>query len=190
MKGRGTEWRLAEKPTLEYLQTLGYQFIKPEEHAALRDGENQTIFRPHLIAALKKLNNISESDAEAAAAELMRKEDNEEWTEILRGDFSRNVEGQSTQKTLRLIDFHDPQNNHFAVTHQLYVKAEKSRIPDVVVYVNGIPLVVIEEKSPANYKDKNGEAFEQIKQYERDISRLFYTNAFNIVTDRRPPVFE
>ena len=54
MKGRGTEWRLAEKPTLEYLQTLGYQFIEPDEHAALRDGENQTIFRPHLAAALHK----------------------------------------------------------------------------------------------------------------------------------------
>ena len=183
MKGRGTEWRLAEKPTLEYLQTLGYQFIEPEEHASLRDSENQTIFRPHLVAALQRVNGISASDAEAAAAELIRKEDNEEWTEILRGDFSRNVEGQSTQKTLKLIDFHNPSNNHLAVTHQLYVKAEKSRIPDVVVYVNGIPLVVIEAKSPANYKDKNGEAFEQIKQYERDIPRLFYTNAFNIVTD-------
>ena len=183
MKGRGTEWRLAEKPTLEYLQTLGYQFIEPDEHAALRDGENQTIFRPHLAAALQKINGISASDAEAAAAELIRKEDNEEWTEILRGDFSRKVEGQNTQKTLKLIDFHNPSNNHLAVTHQLHVKAEKSRIPDVVVYVNGIPLVVIEAKSPANYKDKNGEAFEQIKQYERDIPRLFYTNAFNIVTD-------
>jgi type I restriction enzyme R subunit len=183
MKGRGTEWRLAEKPSLEYLQTLGYQFVSPDEHATLRDGENQTIFRPHLVAALQKINGISESDAEAAAAELIRKEDNEEWNEILRGDFSRNVEGQSTQKTLKLIDFHNPSNNHLAVTHQLYVKAEKSRIPDIVVYVNGIPLVVIEAKSPANYKDKNGEAFEQIKQYERDIPRLFYTNAFNIVTD-------
>jgi type I restriction enzyme, R subunit len=183
MKGRGTEWRLAEKPTLEYLQTLGYQFVSPEEHATLRDGENQTIFRPHLVAALQKLNGISNSDAEAAAAELLRKEDNEEWTEILRGDFARSVEGQSTQKTLKLIDFHNPHNNHFAVTHQLYIKAEKSRIPDVVVYANGIPLVVIEAKSPANYKDKNGEAFEQLKQYERDIPRLFFTNAFNIVTD-------
>ena len=183
MKRRGTEWRLAEKPTLEYLQSLGYSFVAPEEHATLRDSENQTIFRPHLIAALQKLNGISQADAESAIAELIRKEDNEEWTEILRGDFSRIVEGQNTQKTIKLIDFHNPSNNHFAITHQLYVKAEKARIPDVVVYVNGIPLVVIEAKSPANYKDKNGEAFEQIKQSERDIPRLFYTNAFNIVTD-------
>jgi type I restriction enzyme R subunit len=183
MQGRGTEWRLAEKPTLEYLQTLGYRFVPPEEHETLRTSENQTIFRPHLVAALQRLNGISAADAEAAASELIRKEDNEEWTEILRGNFSRSVGDQSTQKTFKLIDYHTPSNNDFAVTHQLYVKAEKSRIPDVVVYVNGIPLVVIEAKSPANYKDKNGEAFEQIKQYERDIPRLFHTNAFNIVTD-------
>lgn len=183
MKGRGSEWRLAEKPTLQYLQTLGYEFVDPAQHASLRDGDNQTIFRAHLVQALKRLNGISLADAEAAAAELLRKENNEDWLKIQRGDFSRVVEGQGTQKTLRVIDFENPSNNTFAVTHQLYVQAEKSRIPDIVVYVNGMPLVVIEAKSPLSGKDKNGEAFDQIKQYERDIPRLFYTNAFNIVTD-------
>ena len=183
MKGRGTEWHLAEKPALEYLQTLGYEFVAKEEHAALRGSENQVIFRPHLITALQRLNGISEQDATAAAAELMRKEDNEEWIEIMRGDFARNVEGQTTQKTLQVVDFQNPSNNQLAVTQQLYVKAEKSRIPDVVLYLNGLPLVVIEAKSPINHKDKNGEAFDQLKQYERDIPRLFFTNLFNIVTD-------
>lgn len=183
MKGRGGEWRLAEMPTMQYLQTLGYFFVDPSQHGSLREGENQTIFRPQLVDALQRLNGISRADAEAAAAELLRKENNEDWLKIQRGDFSRVVDGQATQKTLRVIDFQNPANNHFAVTHQLYVQAEKSRIPDIVVYVNGIPLVVIEAKSPLSGKDKNGEAFDQIKQYERDIPRLFYTNAFNIVTD-------
>lgn len=183
MQGRGSEWRLAEKPTLQYLETLGYAYVTPSEHAHLRGGDNQTIFRPHLVKALQRLNDISTADAEAAAAELMRKENNEDWLKLQRGDFARVVEGQTTQKTLRVIDFHNPENNTFAVTHQLFVRAEKSRIPDIVVYVNGLPLVVIEAKSPLSGKDKNGEAFDQIKQYERDIPRLFYTNAFNIVTD-------
>jgi type I restriction enzyme R subunit len=43
--------------------------------------------------------------------------------------------------------------------------------------------VVIEAKSPLSYKDKTGEAFDQIKQYERDIPRLFYSNAFSIITN-------
>ena len=183
MRGRGGEWQLAERPTLEYLKFLGYEFVPPEQHDDLRGSDNQVLFRPHLVSALRSLNGISQSDAAAAFSELSGKVDNEEWTGLLRGSFSRVVEGHRTQKTLRLIDFLEPGNNHFAVTHQLYVAAEKSRIPDVVVYVNGIPLVVIEAKSPLNHKDKTGEAFEQIKQYERDIPRLFYTNAFNIVTD-------
>jgi len=69
------------------------------------------------------------------------------------------------------------------VTNQFRVKAEKTQIADVVVHVNGIPLVVIECKSPISAKDKTGEAFEQIKRYERDASRLFVPNCFNIVTD-------
>ena len=148
MKGRGSEWRLAEKPTLQYLQTLGYEVIDPSLHSSLRESENQTVFRPHLVEALQRVNGISAADAETAAAELLRKENNEDWLKIQRGDFSRTVEGQATQKTLRVIDFENPANNTFAVTYQLYVKAEKSRIPDIVVYVNGLPIVVIEAKSP------------------------------------------
>lgn len=183
MKGKGAEWRLAEKPTIQFFGKLGYDFIEPSEHEQLRASQNLTLFKPHLVDALVRLNGISQSDAEAAFAELQGKDDNEEWLAIMRGSFSRIVEGQRTQQTLRVIDFQNPANNSFHVTHQLYVKAEKSRIPDVVVYVNGIPVVVIEAKSPLSHKDKNGEAFEQIKQYERDIPRLFATNAFNIVTD-------
>ena len=179
----GSEWKLAEKPTIDALESLGYEFIPQATHYGLRDGENQVLFRPHLVDALKRLNGISEADAQAAYAELITKNDNQEWLALLRGSFSRPVSGQATEKTLRLIDFKTPGNNQFTVTSQLHVKAEKSRIPDLLVHVNGIPLVVIEAKSPLVAKSKTGEAFEQIKQYERDIVRLFYTNAFNVVTD-------
>lgn len=179
----GSEYQLAEKPTIDALVSIGYDFVPKAAHGDLRDGENQVLFRPLLVQALQRLNGISEADAQAAYAELITKSDNQEWLALLRGSFSRPVSGQATEKTLRLIDFATPANNHFTVTTQLYVKAEKSRIPDLVVYVNGIPLVVIEAKSPLVATSKTGEAFDQIKQYERDITRLFYTNLFNIVTD-------
>jgi type I restriction enzyme, R subunit len=180
---KGGEWRLAEKPTIEGLKALGYQYLSPDQHDPHRDGDNQVILRPTLIAALQRINNISKEDATAAYFELLNKNDNAEWTNILRGDYSRTVSGKSKKQTIKLIDFLSPENNTFTVTNQLYVKAQKSRIPDIVVYINGIPIVVIEAKSPLNHKDKTGEAFEQIKQYERDIPRLFYTNAFSILTD-------
>ncbi len=179
----GPEWHLAERPTIEHLQAMGYGFVAPPEHTALRDGENQVLFRPHLIDALVRINGIDRTSAEAAYGELAAISDNESWLKVLRGDYSRKVSGHETRLTLRVIDFLKPENNAFTVTQQLRVKAESTRKPDVVVYVNGIPLVVIEAKSPLNVKDKTGEAFEQIKQYEQDIPRLFFSNVFNIVTD-------
>ncbi|WP_062231817.1 type I restriction endonuclease subunit R [Aureimonas sp. N4] len=179
----GPEWDFAERPAIEHLKAMGYGFVAPAEHTSLRDGENQVLFRPHLIDALMRINGIDRASAEAAYGELAAISDNEAWLKVLRGDYARKVTGQETRQTLRVIDFLDPGNNRFCVTHQLRVKAEHTRKPDVVVYVNGIPLVVIEAKSPLNIKDKTGEAFEQIRQYEQDIPRLFFSNAFNIVTD-------
>ncbi|SOE01506.1 type I restriction endonuclease subunit R [Caenispirillum bisanense] len=179
----GMEWHLAEKPTLACLEGMGYAVVPPSEHAALRDGDNQVLFRPHLVDAIKRINRLSDADANAAFADLVSVSDNERWLSILRGDFSRTVQGEARHRTIRVIDFLNPANNVFTVTNQFRVKAEHTRIPDVVVHVNGIPVVVIECKSPVNAKDKSSEAFEQIKQYERDIPRLFLSNVFNVITD-------
>lgn len=179
----GAEWSLAEKPAIEGLLALGYTFVTKADHSTLRDGENHVLFRLHLIASLQRINGISEDDAQAVYTELLGRTDNEDWLTLLRGGYSRRVQGQATEKTIRLIDFANPANNTFTVTNQLYVKSEKPRIPDIVVHINGIPVVVIEAKSPMNAKDKTGEAFDQIKQYERDVPRLFYSNCFNILTD-------
>ncbi|AGS23872.1 type I restriction endonuclease subunit R [Rhizobium etli] len=180
---QGPEWHFAERPSIEHIQSMGYGFVPFAEHGTLRDGENQVLFRPHLIESLMRINGIDRASAEAAYGELAAISDNEAWLKVLRGDYSRKVSGHDTRLTLRVIDFLNPAQNTFSVTHQLRVKAEKTRKPDIVVYVNGIPLVVIEAKSPLNIKDKTGEAFEQIKQYEQDIPRLFFSNVFNIVTD-------
>lgn len=179
----GMEWHLAEKPTITCLQGMGYDFVPSSEHASLRDGDNQVLFRPHLVDAIKRINGLSDTDAQAACTDLVSISDNERWLSILRGDFSRTVQGKTTHQTIRVVDFLNPAKNVFTVTNQFRVKAENTRIPDVVIHLNGIPVVVIECKSPINAKDKSGEAFEQIKQYERDIPRLFLSNCFNIVTD-------
>lgn len=179
----GGEWTFAEKPIIDALKGIGYGFLDPKNHDENRDAQNHVIFKPIFIEAIKRINNLNEVDAQSVYQELVSKSDNEEWTNILRGNYSRTVEGKATKQTIHLIDFLNPQNNIFTVTNQLYIKSEKPRIPDVLVYINGIPVVVIEAKSPLNYKNKTGEAFAQIKQYERDIPRLFYTNQFNIITD-------
>lgn len=180
---QGPEWKLAEKPTIDGLKDLGYEYLTTDQHDKNRDGDNHVIFRPILIESIQRINNISKEDATSAYFELLNQYNNEEWNKILRGNYSRTVSGKSKKQTIKIIDYKNTKNNTFTVTNQLYIKAQKSRIPDIIVYINGIPVVVIEAKSPLNHKDKTGEAFEQIKQYERDIPRLFYSNVFSVLTD-------
>lgn len=165
------------------MRGLGYRYLPDSANSAARDGENQVLLRDTVIESIRRLNDLDEETARAVYGELLGVTDNQRWTSILRGDYSRTVPGEKRKRTIRLVDFLHPEANTFTVTNQLYVKAEKPKIADVVVFVNGIPLTVIECKSPIARGNKANEAFEQIRQYERDVPRLFYSNLFNLVTD-------
>ena len=178
-----TEYTLVEKPIIDLLVGMGYQWLRPAKNEVARDGLNRVLLRDEVIGTVQRLNDVPEEVARAVYQDLLALDDNETWTSWLRGNLSRHVPGQPTKKTIRLVDYLHPANNTFTVTNQLTVKAQNTRRTDVVVYVNGIPLVVIEAKSPLSAKDKTGEAFEQIKLYEQDIPRLFAPNLFSIVTD-------
>ncbi|MER9462642.1 type I restriction endonuclease subunit R [Mesorhizobium sp. M0387] len=178
-----SEYRLAEKPALNLLAALGYQPLAPEAAMVMRQEENRVILKPVLIEALQALNGIGLGDADAIYNDLATLSDNEDWQRKLRGGYSRRLAGENRDRPIALIDFKVPANNRFHVVRQFRVAAQRPRIADIVLFVNGIPLVVVEAKSPLKATAKAEEAFEQIKQYERDIPRLFASNAFNIVTD-------
>lgn len=179
-----SEYRLAEKPALDALTVMGYVPLHPETAMVMRQEANRVLLKPVLIEALQALNDgLGAEDAEAIYSDLSILSDNEEWQRRLRGAYSRRLKGEAKDKPVALIDFKRPERNRYHVVRQFKVEAQRSRIADLVVFVNGIPLVVIEAKCPLKAADRSGQAFEQIKQYERDIPRLFYPNAFNIVTD-------
>lgn len=178
-----SEYRLAEKPALDALVSMGWQMLAPAKALAMREEENRVILKPVLIEALRSLNGIGLEDAEAIYNDLATLSDNEEWQRKLRGGYSRRLSGESRDRPIALIDFKKPSRNAFHVVRQLRVAAQRSRVPDIVLFVNGIPLVVIEAKCPLKSAATGDEAHQQIRQYERDIPRLFYPNAFNILTD-------
>ncbi|MED5369675.1 MAG: HsdR family type I site-specific deoxyribonuclease [Myxococcota bacterium] len=177
------ELSLVEKPILHFMESMGYRVIGPDQHPSLRARENEVLFKPLLVKALGELNDIDEATALAIYNELAGLSDNKRWVDILRGNYSRKVAGEQTHRTIRLVDFKDPQKNHWAVTSQLRVQGEVVRKPDVVVYLNGIPVVVIEAKSPVNPSQNSFDAIEQIRMYESDVPRLFAPNLFNIATN-------
>jgi type I restriction enzyme, R subunit len=178
-----SEYRLAEKPALDVLAALGYERLLPDAAMAMRVEENRVILKPVMIEALQSINGIGAEDAEAIYNDLATLSDNEDWQRKLRGGYSRRLVGENRDRPIALIDFKHPENNRFHVVSQFRVAAQRPRIPDIVIFLNGIPIIVIEAKSPLKTTAKAEEAFDQIKQYERDIPRLFAPNAFNILTD-------
>lgn len=85
---------------------------------------------------------------------------------------------------VRLIDFDDPDRNAFHVVNQwTYIEAGTNKRPDIIVFVNGLPLVVFELKSPARAEADNEDAFQQIQNYKHQIPGLFVYNAFCVISD-------
>lgn len=96
----------------------------------------------------------------------------------------RRQDGSIKGDKVRLIDFTDPTNNDFMVTNQFtVVESGHNRRPDVVAFVNGLPLVVIELKNAANQSATIEDAYNQLQTYKAQIPSLFRTNAALITSD-------
>ena len=93
-----------------------------------------------------------------------------------------NAQGKRQQERVRLIDFNAPENNRYLAVTQLWIKGERGfRRPDVLLYVNGIPLVFIELKN-SNIKLRNAYD-DNLTNYKKDIPQLFLTNVFCVLSN-------
>src|SRR5690606_8545309 len=86
-------------------------------------------------------------------------------------------------RIVRVIDFDHPYNNSFKAINQFTVIHKAEKRPDVVVFVNGLPLVVIELKSAVREDATIHDGYLQVKTYQDIIKPLFHYNAFNIISD-------
>ena len=92
--------------------------------------------------------------------------------------------GRSKTALVNLINYDSPLQNHFKVVNQWsVVEYDKIRC-DLVVFINGLPLVVIELKSPSNENVEEDDAYLQIKQYQQKCPSLFVYNAFSVISDQ------
>lgn len=158
----------AQIPALKLLKTLGYDYISPLECSALRGGNQNVVLKTHLIEVLKTRTfeykgqryPISNNAIDQIVRELTapRMQDglipaNEAiYNKLIFGiTVTEFVDGKTHSPTIPIIDWNDPSQNHFAVTEEfdvLKVDGIKTRRPDIVCFVNGLPLVVIEAKRP------------------------------------------
>ena len=94
------------------------------------------------------------------------------------------IKGEERSSIVRLIDYSKPDNNSFYVVNQFtFLENGNNRRPDIIVFINGLPLVLMELKSPS--KDEVGaeNAFNQIRNYMQDIPSMFYYNAICVISD-------
>jgi len=170
---------------------LGYDYIPPQEFSQLREFETEYLISPLLLEAIKRINQIDDTQAETVLREIKKLDTNEEYLNLLR--YGINLKDPTTGKSRDYLVL-DPQNldnNHFVVTNQFYFEGNSENIrPDIMIFINGIPVVDIEAKSPTASTSVNFEnAVGQIKRYERNAPKLFWSNCFNIATDGNTTVY-
>jgi type I restriction enzyme R subunit len=111
---------------------------------------------------------------------------NQAFHELLTGGFHLRVEhedGRVEDRHLYAVDWEQPERNRFLVVNQLEVEGRNDRRPDIVLFVNGLPLVVFELKNPWAAEPTVEEAHNQIGHYAHDIAQLFELNGFCVVSD-------
>ena len=182
-----------EQLVIEFLEQQGYVYLSPEEQEAERVNLSEVILRNRLKTAIDKLNpNIPDNAKEQALREVLNLssqsliENNETFHRMLidgiRVEYQKN--GNTVGGTVWLIDFENPLNNNLLVCNQFTVVENNiTRRPDVVILVNGLPLVVIELKNPADEKATVKKAFTQLQNYKKVISNLFYYNGVLVASD-------
>ena len=92
-------------------------------------------------------------------------------------------DGENRTFTVKLIDFEYPENNDFKVINQFTIVEYKTKRPDILIFINGIPMVLFELKNMANDATTVEQAYAQVKNYQLDIPTLFNYNAFNVICD-------
>ena len=187
-----------EIAAVEWFSRLGYAVlfgpdIAPGEPAAERDGYDQVVLVGRLQEAIGRLNpEIPEGAREDALRKVLLPESPALVTSN-RAFHRMLVDGVEVEyraddgirgDTVRLVDFDDPEQNDWLVVNQFtVVEGQINRRPDVVVFVNGLPLAVIELKNAADENATIWTAWNQFQTYKHQIPSLFTHNEALVISD-------
>ncbi len=186
-----------EQYALEVLASLGWKILHGPDIGPDGTGERelrQAVLPERLHDALVRLNpHISDLTLREAMRRLTQiskptlLENNHEFHQLLIAGVPvqyRTASGETKHDIVRVVDFTNPENNDFVAVNQLTVlQGDFNRRPDIVLFVNGLPLVVIELKNAATTQADLTAAYQQIQTYKQEISDLFRFNELCIISD-------
>ena len=190
---------VVEEAALDWLRELGYSVLSgqdaaPSEFSALRDSYSDAVLEPVLRGALRRLNpnlpNEALNDAcnrllhpEGASLEVRNRAFHRLLVEGVTVEYRRN-DGSIAGAQARVLDYGDPGNNDWIAINQLTVSEDKHvRRPDIVLFVNGLPLAVIELKNAADANATIWTAYQQLQTYKSELPSLFSFNELLVISD-------
>lgn len=183
---------------IELLEKLGFEYIyapniAPDSQTPMRESFEDVILKEKLQNALIAINPTLEYDLiEYAIKQCQRLRttelltDNETFHKMLTEGITVEVQrdGVTRGEIVKLIDFDDVSRNDFVVSNQFtIVENGINKRPDLILFVNGLPLVVVELKNPVDENATIGSAYKQIQTYKSVTPSLFTYNAFCVISD-------
>ncbi|MBY3395120.1 type I restriction endonuclease subunit R [Rhizobium laguerreae] len=190
---------LVEEVLISTLQDLGYSYesnadISPDGSNPARLAYGDVFLSNILAAAVERLNPDIPADAREQAIRQLSitetpslVEENRRIHRLITEGVDLEIgiaDGEVKGDKVWLIDFEHPEKNEFLVTNQFTVAEGKhTRRPDVMVFVNGLPLGIIELKNAASKNATVGQAYQQLQTYKEQIPSLFRTNAIMVASD-------
>ncbi len=189
---------IIEQSAIEILQSQGWEYangkeISPEGLFCERENFSQIVLLNRLRTAIAKINPDIPLDAQEAAVQKVLRiaspdllHNNEEFHRLLveKVKIPYQENGYERSHEVALIDFEHPARNQFLVVNQYtIIENNQNKRPDVLLFVNGLPLVVIELKNAANENTDIKSAYQQIQTYKAIIPSLFTYNAICILSD-------
>jgi type I restriction enzyme R subunit len=186
-----------ESAALDYLREIGYatEFgptIGPGGIAPERTSWDSVYLLGRLRTGARRINPDHAGLVDEAIKRLRRAESQSEIAENFRVHRLlingvpveyRGPDGQVRTAYVRLIDFDDPAANDWLAVNQVTIVGLKTRRPDVLIFVNGIPLGLLELKNPADSHATLRNAWNQVQTYRADIPAVFTPNAVTVISD-------
>ena len=187
-----------ESLAIERLQALGFDYvygpdIAPDAANPEREGFAEVLLLGRLSKAIARINPTLPTAALDEAIKTIQRisspellANNEEFhrnlTESINVSYQK--DGATRGDYVWLIDFANPENNEFVVTNQFtIIENNQNKRPDIILFVNGLPLVVIELKNAADENTTLTSAYRQLETYKQTIPSLFTYNGFVVVSD-------
>ena len=177
-----------ENSILELFQNLGYDHYVGYDIE--RDYKNPLFLED--LDNLYLINRGTDRSAIENAIQLIQdidsgslEERNDRFMDYLQNGVSVNYwkDNEELSTLVKLVDFENIDNNRFTVVNQWTIDEKEVKRPDIVVFINGLPLVVIELKSPSREDADTSEAYNQLQKYMKVIPSLFVYNAFCVMSD-------